>query len=247
MVILLAADMVILPAMQAIVRHARVTVRQTGTTSSSSLHIYSSHIELIRCLAIQRWASCCNICLFKHSLINQATLTRFSCHMDSCTVSGPEDKLAHLQQPERRSAKQWKGPLPEDMLAKLWTPGLMCDRTVPAMHCEVITLSQYLLIFCLSFPFCMIDGHAYNFATGTAITGQRVMQILGGCRWWKLCIAEVMWPLWSSRHWAASPKGGKSMLLFSDQLRRKFMLVTSNSRSVLNESIPGESHAGRLL
>ena len=36
-----------------------------------------------------------------------------------------------------RSAKQWKGPLPEDMLAKLCTPGLMHDRAMPAMQCEV--------------------------------------------------------------------------------------------------------------
>ena len=36
-----------------------------------------------------------------------------------------------------RSVKQWKGPLPEDMLAKLWTPGLMHERVMPDMHCEV--------------------------------------------------------------------------------------------------------------
>ncbi len=115
MVILLVADMLILPAMQAIqLRHAWVIVRQIGTTLSSSVHISSFH-------------------------------------MDSLTVSGPEDKLAHLHQPEHRSTKQWKGPLPEDMLAKLWTPGLMRERTVPAMHCEVITLSQYLGILRLTF------------------------------------------------------------------------------------------------
>lgn len=84
----------------------------------------------------------------------------------------------------------------------------------------------------------MIDGHAYNFALGIAITGQRVMPILGVCRWWKLCKAEVMWPLWSSRHWAASPKGGDSMLFFSHQFRGTIMLVTSNSRSMLNGCIP---------
>ncbi len=36
-----------------------------------------------------------------------------------------------------RSVKQWKGPLPEDMLAKLWTPGLMHERAMPDMQCEV--------------------------------------------------------------------------------------------------------------
>ena len=36
-----------------------------------------------------------------------------------------------------RSIKQWKGPLPEDMLAKLWTPGLMHERAMPDMQCEV--------------------------------------------------------------------------------------------------------------
>ncbi|CAL5219745.1 g1644 [Coccomyxa viridis] len=45
--------------------------------------------------------------------------------------------------PDRfQSIKQWKGPLPEDMLAKLWTPGLMHERAMPDMQCEIVETPQ---------------------------------------------------------------------------------------------------------
>ena len=47
-----------------------------------------------------------------------------------------------------RSAKQWRGPLPEDMLAKLWTPGLMHDGAMPAMQCEVDAFLMHPILLC---------------------------------------------------------------------------------------------------
>lgn len=95
-----------------------------------------------------------------------------------------------------RSAKEWKGPLPEDMLAKLWTPGLMHDRAMPAMQCEVGTVLMHPAFLCSTA--CGSGAqrrvHACNQLVKT--DGRSTCTVRPfPCRWWRRRKAQGMWPL----------------------------------------------------